>query len=94
MRSKNANSISFRESTHMKAVKSLPCSVCDGPGGYAHHINQGQHFTTIALCYECHQGTNGWHGNKSMWRIRKLDELAALNITLGRIASAAREGKL
>lgn len=85
MRSKNSAAITPAESDHMAAVKSLPCSVCDKAGGYAHHIVQGLHWTTVALCWECHQGHNGWHGNKSLWRIRKLDELAALNITLGRL---------
>ena len=58
-----------------------------GPSA-AHHIVQGQHFTTVALCDDCHQGSeNGWHGRKVMWRIMKLDELGALNITLGRLKS-------
>lgn len=85
MRSKNALPILKAERSHMERVKALPCSVCDGPGGYAHHINQGQHFTTVALCWECHQGQGGWHGTKAMWRIFKLDELGALNITLSRL---------
>lgn len=66
----------------MGRVKELPCSLCEGTGGYAHHINQGQHFTTVALCWECHQGQHGWHGDKTLWRIRKFDELDALNETL------------
>ena len=41
--------------------------------------------TTVALCWECHQGKQGWHGDKTLWRIRKMDELAALNITLRRV---------
>ena len=75
------------ERAHVQRVKELSCSVCDAPGpSDAHHINQGQHFTTVALCYDCHQGHNGWHGNKSLWRIRKFDEMDALNITLKRLA--------
>jgi hypothetical protein len=72
---------------HMAAVKSLPCSVCDEPApSDAHHIVQGDHFTVVALCKDCHQGSfNGWHGQKVMWRIKKLDELGALNITLRRL---------
>ena len=87
MRTKNAARITPAESEHMAAVKRLPCSVCDRPGqSAAHHINQGQHYTTVALCDDCHQGSeNGWHGRKTMWRIMKLDELGALNITLGRL---------
>ncbi|WP_282259614.1 hypothetical protein [Stenotrophomonas sp. PS02301] len=54
------------------AVKLLACSVCDGPApSDAHHIKQGRHFT-VALCKDCHQGSNnGWHGEKFMWRIHK-----------------------
>jgi hypothetical protein len=87
MRSKNSKAFTKAEAAHLAAVKSLPCSVCDAPEpSDAHHINQGQHFTTVALCKDCHQGSeNGWHGRKTMWRIHKLDELAALNITLGRL---------
>ncbi|QKW57016.1 hypothetical protein [Stenotrophomonas sp. NA06056] len=71
----------------MDAVKLLPCSVCRRPGpSDAHHINQGQHFTTVALCKDCHQGSkSGWHGEKIMWRIHKMDELAALNVTLSQL---------
>lgn len=87
MRSKNAKSLTALESDHIAAVKSLACSICDAPGPTdAHHIRQGEHFTVVALCRQCHQGTNGWHGNKSYWRIRKMDELDALNVTIGRLA--------
>lgn len=84
MRTLNAKRITPKESAHMAEVKALPCSVCnaDGPSE-AHHIHQGQHYTTVALCVDCHRGSeNGWHGRKTMWRIHKLDELGALNITL------------
>lgn len=87
MRTKNAKAINKGERAHLARVKSLPCSVCDHPApSDAHHIKQGQHFTTVALCRDCHQGSeNGWHGRKTMWRVMKLDELGALNITLGRL---------
>ena len=87
MRTKNAARITASESAHMAAVKRLPCSVCDAPGpSEAHHINQGQHYTTVAVCTDCHTGSsNGWHGRKTMWRIKKFDELDALNITLRRL---------
>ena len=87
MRTKNARRITPAESAHMAAVKELPCSVCDTPGpSEAHHIKQGQHFTTVALCVDCHRGSvNGWHGQKVMWRIRKFDELDALAVTLERL---------
>lgn len=87
MKTKNAKAITAAEEAHMERVKRLPCSVCDAPApSDAHHINQGQHFTVVALCKDCHQGAfAGWHGQRRAWAVRKLDELGALNITLGRL---------
>lgn len=84
MRSKNSLPLSKSERTHIENVKLLPCSVCGASGpSDAHHIKQGQHFTVVALCKDCHQGSeNGWHGRKTMWRIYKMDELDALAITI------------
>ncbi len=89
MKTKNAKAITSAEHHHIGRVKALPCSVCDQPGpSDAHHINQGQHFTCIALCKDCHQGSfNGWHGQKRMWAVKKLDEVSALNITLKRLST-------
>lgn len=89
MRSKNARSITEAESRHMLAVKELACSVCDASApSEAHHIEQGLHYTCIALCPDCHRGRNGWHGTKALWRIRKLTEMDALNTTLKRLSMA------
>jgi len=92
MRTKNAKPLSPAESAHVASVKLLPCSVCDQAGpSDAHHITQGQHFTTVALCKDCHQGSfNGIHGQKRMWLIKKMDELAALNVTLRRLDQQQR----
>ena len=83
------NKLTARERDHIQRVKELPCSVCDQAGpSDAHHIEQGLQFCVVALCKDCHQGSeNGWHGRKTMWRIYKLDELGALNITLRRLAA-------
>jgi hypothetical protein len=87
MRSKNSKAFTLSESSHLEAVKSVSCVVCDAPPpSEAHHIRQGDHFTTVALCQECHTGKNGWHRDKALWRIRKWDELDALNETLRRLA--------
>lgn len=90
MRSKNSKAFTATESQHLADVKALPCSVCDRAGpSEAHHIVQGDHFTTVAVCEDCHRGSlNGIHGRKTMWRIMKLDELGALNITLRRLAES------
>ena len=75
-----------QERDHVGAVKMLPCSLCDEPGpSEAHHIEQGRHFCVISLCVECHRGTMGWHGQKTLWRIKKMSELDALNVTIGRL---------
>ncbi|MFC4727134.1 hypothetical protein [Coralloluteibacterium thermophilus] len=87
MRTKNAARIDAQERAHLAAVKSVPCVICDAPApSSAHHIRQGDHYTTVALCADCHQGSvNGWHGQKVMWRLRKFDEIDALNETLRRV---------
>lgn len=87
MRTKNAKAITAAEQAHIGRVKRLPCSVCDQPGpSDAHHITQGLHYTCVALCKDCHQGSfAGWHGQKRAWIVRKLDEIGALNITLKRL---------
>lgn len=41
---------------------------------------------TIPLCPPCHTGPNGIHGNKSLMRIQKLDELDLLARTIEALA--------
>lgn len=88
MHSKNKARMTTDEREHVTAVKSLPCTVCDAPGpSEAHEPVQGLWFCSIALCADCHRGSeNGWHGRKTMWRIRKWSEWDALNETLRRLA--------
>lgn len=75
------------ERRHMARVKALPCSVCDAPGpSEAHHIEQGMHYATVALCIECHRGpVLGIHGQRRAWAVRKMTELAALARTIERL---------
>jgi hypothetical protein len=83
MKSKNSKPFTPAESEHIERVKSQPCSVCKAHApSEAHHIKQGQHWTTVALCRDCHRGGNGWHGDKTMWRIHKMDEIDALAVTI------------
>lgn len=87
MRTKNSKQITDAERKHLAIVKQLPCSVCDAPGpSDAHHIKQGAHYLTVALCKSCHQDNfSGWHGQKRAWIVRKMDELSALETTIRRI---------
>ena len=81
------NRLTAKERIHLGRVKELPCSVCDAEGGSeAHHIEQGLQYTAVALCPSCHRdGTLGWHGQRRMWAIKKMNELDALNKTIERL---------
>lgn len=87
------NKLSAEEREHLKELKSLPCSVCDAPGpSDAHHVKQGLQYTCVALCKQCHQGSIlGWHGQKRMWAVKKMDELDALNVTIQRLLRMKQE---
>lgn len=81
------NQLTKTEREHLARVKSLPCSVCDAPGpSEAHHIQQGQQYTCVALCPDCHRGPIlGWHGQRRMWAIKKMEEIDALAVTVKRL---------
>lgn len=87
MWSKNKSRMTAAERDHVSRVKELPCSVCDAPGpSEAHEPTQGLWYISIALCADCHRGSvNGLHGKRVMWRIHKMDEWDALNITIRRL---------
>ena len=87
MHSKNKKSMTNLEREHVTRIKEMGCIICNGGGpSEAHEIEQGQWFTSLPLCSDCHRGVqNGIHGQKRMWNILKLDELKALNLTLQKI---------
>lgn len=77
------------ERKHMDRVAQLPCVVCGSLPVEVHHIRYSQgmsqrssNWLTVALCPECHRGHNGLHGNKSLMRIHKLDEMDLVAMTL------------
>jgi hypothetical protein len=81
------------ERSHMDRIAQLPCACCGAHGVHVHHIREGQgmsqrasNFLTVPLCPDCHTGPNGIHGNKSLMRIQKLDELDLLARTIERMA--------
>jgi hypothetical protein len=88
MHSPNKRAPTVAERRHIERVKALPCSVCDKPGpSDCHEVRQGLWFASVALCKECHTGRGGIHGEKTMWKIRKVDELGALATTVERLAA-------
>jgi len=90
MRSKNSKAITPREAEHLQLVKLAPCATCQKAGGYAHHTKQGNHWTTIATCWDCHQGPMGLHGDGTLQRIYKVDENDLLNRTLDSVDQLRR----
>ena len=81
------NNLSKEERAHLGKVKELPCSVCDAPApSDAHHFKQDLQYVVIALCKDCHQGAfNGWHGQRNMWRVMKMEQIDALELTIKRV---------
>ncbi len=87
MWSKNKKAMTIAERCHVMRVKEQQCSHCDEPGpSEAHEMKQGQWFTSIAWCAECHRGPLGWHGAKTLFIISKKDELDCLNVTISRLS--------
>lgn len=90
MMSKNKPSMTKAEREHVGRIKEMPCGVCDAPGpSEAHELKQGQWFTSIPLCADCHRGsTNGIHGQRRIWAVFKLDEQEVLNETIRQLLAA------
>lgn len=77
---------------HLARVHEIPCVVCGAIPVEAHHAREGQgmaqrgsDWLVAALCPDCHRGSRGLHGDKSMMRIHKFDELDLVAMTLERI---------
>jgi len=87
MQSKNKAKPNAEEKRHIERIKSMPCIVCQASApSECHEIKQGQWFTSLPLCADCHRGSiNGIHGQKRLWSVYKMDELAALNETIRRL---------
>lgn len=87
MQSKNKKPPTAVEKRHIERIKEMACVICDAHGpSECHEIKQGQWFTSMPLCPDCHRGSlNGLHGQKRMWAVKKLDEIDALAITIERL---------
>ncbi len=84
MQSKNKSSMTVAERLHVGTIKSMACIICEAEGpSDCHELEQGLWYTSIPLCRDCHMGSlNGIHGQRRMWNVMKLNELAALNLTI------------
>ncbi len=88
-----------KERAHMDRIKGMNCILCTLLGmpqessTDVHHLREGQgmaqrssNWLTVPLCHSgCHQGPNGIHGDRSLLRIAKVDELDLLAATLERL---------
>lgn len=83
------------EKRHLHRVSRMGCVLCKAlgqpspEGVHVHHLREGQgmgqrasHFLTIPLCPECHQGKQGIHGDRTLLRIAKVEELDLLAMTI------------
>lgn len=81
------------ESEHLADIKAMPCGVCCAPPpSYAHHPRfcegMGQRagdYLAIPLCWECHQGKSGIHGDRALWKVYRLEEVDVLAKTVQRL---------
>lgn len=77
------------ERRYMDKVSKLRCVICGDRSECLHHVREGQgmgqraqHYLVIPLCNDCHTGTHGIHGDRSRWKIFKMDELDALAMVI------------
>lgn len=81
--------MSAKAKRHLNRVHDVPCVLCGAMPVEAHHMREGQGMSqrasdwfSIALCPECHRGPLGIHGDRTLLRIKKLDELDLVAMTL------------
>ena len=79
---------------YMNRVAKVPCVLCaalgiDGVPANVHHVREGQgtgqrasDWLTVSLCRTCHQSPIGLHGDRSLMKLAKLEELDLLALTI------------
>lgn len=91
---------------HLDRIGSMDCVLCEALGRRqasktdVHHIREGQgmsqrasDFLTIPLCHEdCHQGPNGIHGDRALFRLAKVEELDLLAIVMEKLSGGGQAG--
>lgn len=86
MKSKNKPRQTAAEAAHAEIIASMDCVVCDQPPpSEVHEPEQGLWFVSMPLCPLCHRGPEGWHGTRLRWKLRRINELQAINKTIERM---------
>lgn len=92
MTTKSKPATPAKEKRYLDRVAQLDCVVCGAHGVHIHHAREGEgmaqrapNWLAIALCPPCHTGPRGIHGDRSVLRQEKLDELDLLARTIERL---------
>jgi len=85
MKSKNKPAQTAQEKRHVEKLAELHCVVCGDSPVEIHEPEQSLWLISIPLCTACHRGSDGWHGTRLRWKLRKYDELRAINETLRQV---------
>jgi len=90
MYSKNKPSQTAAERRHVAKLAALEwCCVCEDTGTMEiHEPEQGLWFASIPLCFQCHRGTDGWHGTRQRWYLRRVNLVQAIDKTYRALALA------
>lgn len=91
--------MSAKAKRHKDKVAGLGCVLCAMLGQpqetrtHVHHMRTGQgmaqrasDFLAIALCADCHQGPQGLHGDRTLLKIARTDEIGLLAATIEALA--------
>lgn len=86
------------ESRYLGRVAALGCAICNllhnefNPNVEIHHVREGQgmaqraqHWLGVPLCIACHRGPRGIHGDRSILRQLKCDEMDLLSWVISRL---------
>lgn len=92
LRSKKQGAVTVSAEAHMGRVKAMRCVCCEllqMPQDYptdVHHIREGgearNDFLVLPLCWGCHQGPKGVHGDRAYLRILKISEWGLLALVI------------
>lgn len=92
MTTKSKPATPAKEKRYLDRVAQLDCVVCGAHGVHVHHAREGegmgqraQNWLAIAVCPPCHVGPRGIHGDRSVLRQEKLDEMDLLARTIERL---------
>src|SRR4030066_1838054 len=85
-----SSAASKRYMAKVARIGGVLCAALGKPGipASVHQVREGQglaqraaDWLSVALCWDCHQGPNGLHGDRRQQRIAKQEELDTLSRT-------------